>query len=184
MATKRLSNKFYPLLRSFIFITRFLLSVLGYSIERLVFSLTETVEEYGRFAWGAGDACLALWDILVFFVALPLRVRVVSSSLWMLSLTLRFFVNSVALSVLASALCGCFTCKTLVAKVDKEPFHHIPLLLAGRRRGMCSSSEAAIALFSFSSCVARSSPAAFNALAWALACWMAIFSSFSFWITS
>ena len=91
MATKRLSNKFYPLLRSFIFITRFLLSLLGYSIERLVFSLTKTLEERGRFTWGAGDTCLALWDIFVFFVVLRLRV---SSSLWMSELlSLRFFIN-------------------------------------------------------------------------------------------
>ena len=98
-------------------VTQFLVSVLGFSTERLVFSLTKTLEERGRFTWGAGDTCLALWDIFVFFVVLRLRV---SSSLWMSELlSLRFFINSGALSVLASALCGCLTCKTLVVKVSE-----------------------------------------------------------------
>jgi hypothetical protein len=72
----------------------------------------ETVGERGRFAWGA---CLALWDLFVIFAVLTSRVS--SSSLWMLSFFLRFFINSGALSALSSDPCGCLTCKTLVAKV-------------------------------------------------------------------
>jgi hypothetical protein len=100
------------LVRAFIGFTHFLVSVLGFSIEGLLLSLTETVGERGRFAWGA---CLALWDLFVFFAVLTSRVS--SSSLWMLSFFLRFFINSGALSALSSDPCGCLTCKTLVAKV-------------------------------------------------------------------
>ena len=56
-------------------IIQFLVSILGFSMERLVFSLTKTVGEQGHFAtaaWGGGDTCLALWDIFVLFALLSL----------------------------------------------------------------------------------------------------------------
>lgn len=95
-------------------VTRFLVSVSGFSLEWLVFSLTVTVGERLRFTCGPGNACFALWDRFVFFAVLPWWVS--SSSLRVLSFFLRFFIKSGALPTLASATGGCLTYKTLVVK--------------------------------------------------------------------
>ena len=77
-----LCSPYFPEINSLagaLIVTRFLVSVSGFSKEGLVFSLTVTVGERWRFTWRDDDTSLALLDCFIFFALLPWRVS--SSSL-------------------------------------------------------------------------------------------------------